>query len=286
MRNKNGFTLIELLVVIAIIALLLSILTPALNQVKERAKRILCASRLRQWGIAIHAYAAANGKLMFIPRRWPEPPTHPDGIPYPHYMAYLPDYSNPPAPYMKQGEWNILLINPYIDAFSKNFVDDGQATAMVTCPNASGDFMQRYIQEDWDGANLGEAFIEIAYQYWGGADRLNPGIDSSENVLRDLTLDVASPRRLLMSEILNVDGGWWGLRYNHGKTGWSWGLGSPPPGHQKFDGEQDEQAAASSLAMAEFNGGPYRSSSRTTFQVEMCRLVCLRINGTGPVAGG
>ncbi len=49
-RKKTGFTLIELLVVIAIIALLLSILTPALNAVKERAKRILCSNRLEAVG--------------------------------------------------------------------------------------------------------------------------------------------------------------------------------------------------------------------------------------------
>jgi len=60
MRKKNGFTLIELLVVIAIIALLLSILTPALNSVKERAMRLLCASRQRQCGLGLFTYAAQN----------------------------------------------------------------------------------------------------------------------------------------------------------------------------------------------------------------------------------
>jgi len=64
--RKRGFTLIELLVVIAIIALLLSILTPALNTVKERAKRILCKNRLRQWAIAIFSYNSANDNLMFM----------------------------------------------------------------------------------------------------------------------------------------------------------------------------------------------------------------------------
>lgn len=245
MRNKNGFTLIELLVVIAIIALLLSILTPALNSVKERAKRILCANRLKQWGIAIHAYAAANGKPMFMVKRWPTGQL-PQGLPYPHYIATLQHYPPTIPDHVKQGEWNLFAINPYIDAFSRNFAEDGQATAMITCPNCSGEFMQKLIEADWDGFAIDdlEGFIEIAYQYWVGAENLTPGEDSSENVLQDLTLDVLSPKRLLMSEILNIDGGWWGLRYNHGRKGWSWGLGwidtvEPPPGHEKFDGQQD-----------------------------------------------
>ena len=50
MAGKKGFTLIELLVVIAIIALLLSILMPALNSVKERGKRVVCLNNLRQLG--------------------------------------------------------------------------------------------------------------------------------------------------------------------------------------------------------------------------------------------
>jgi prepilin-type N-terminal cleavage/methylation domain-containing protein/prepilin-type processing-associated H-X9-DG protein len=64
MNKQKGFTLIELLVVIAIIALLMSILMPALNRVKEQARRQSCSSRLRQQQLALTLYAGDNdGKL-------------------------------------------------------------------------------------------------------------------------------------------------------------------------------------------------------------------------------
>ena len=55
-QNKNGFTLIELLVVIAIIALLLSILMPALSKVKKQAQRVVCMTNLSQWGLILTLY--------------------------------------------------------------------------------------------------------------------------------------------------------------------------------------------------------------------------------------
>jgi len=55
-QNKKGFTLIELLVVISIIAMLLSILMPALNSVKKQAQRVVCMANLSQWGLILTLY--------------------------------------------------------------------------------------------------------------------------------------------------------------------------------------------------------------------------------------
>lgn len=215
--KRSGFTLIELLVVIAIIALLLSILMPALGKAKEVAMRIRCGNRLRQWGLAIQMYATdSDGKLMRTVQHWGP------NI-YPHYM-YI-GYREQDG----QAEWSIAGINPYIDAFSSDFVNDGVSTEMITCPNASGDFMQRWVKEvNWPS----HPFVEIAYSYFAGIDNI-PDSLCSPNAKKVLVTDKLISNRLLMAEILNLDISSQAYRYNHGKDGWSWNEASgitPPAG--------------------------------------------------------
>jgi prepilin-type N-terminal cleavage/methylation domain-containing protein/prepilin-type processing-associated H-X9-DG protein len=182
-RRSAGFTLIELLVVIAIIAILISLLVPAVQKVREAAAKTQCTNNLKQMGVAMHAYH--DTYKVFAPAF-----TKVTAPPLPNQVTSNWGWGTMILPYVEQAGLYSTL-NPQQNNLTQSATTN-QMLAVFSCPADGSGFQNPNI------GNYGKSNYAASEQISDGGSVINMQMitDGTSNTLmigeRDMTLQVGA----------------------------------------------------------------------------------------------